>query len=240
MNRRNRLPTRAWTTVAACGAALLSASGAAAQTVIDFESLPGGAPSVHGTPITDQFADPADGGVIFSIDGADPSNPNDALFLGDYGGTRDGWQFGGQPDQLASGYDFGAFFLAHPDSGPGASTIRDVLIDYVNPVGQLGFYLMDLDFTEAWEVTIYDAAANVLQAAIYDASAGGDGLPTHVVFDQTGSTPISRVRLRFVGTATGGIGFGFDDFTPAAIPEPASATLLLAGLLLTARRALRR
>ncbi len=217
--------------------ALMGVSTGWSQTsLIDFESLPGGQTPARGIRITNQFADPTDGGVIFSIDGADPHDPNDALYLGDYGGPRDGWRSDFGNDMLAPGLDFGDFFLAHPDAGRGATTVRDVLIDYVNATEQLGFYLMDLDYTESWTISIYDGNLNLIESRDYDSSVGGDAQATHVTFDQSGGTPISRIRVHWNGTPEGGIGFGFDDFTPATLPEPGSLVLLAGGALAVFRR----
>jgi len=163
--KRNQNTYKQGRTTRTLALALTLTAGTAYADVIDFESLPDDTPAV-GVPITNRFSAPANGGVTFRIEGS----AND-LFLGGYGGHREGWNSSYGTDALEPGldwpYSFGDFFLAHPSADAPGNDLEDVLIQYTQPTMALGFDLMDIDSDEVWTVTVYDDGLEVIRGTRY-------------------------------------------------------------------------
>jgi hypothetical protein len=95
--------------------------------------------------------------------------------------------------------------------------------------------LLDIDFDETWTIQARDAANAVLSTITLTAGGPntGDGVATPWSFGQA-TANITSLRFKGTRTTAGGFGLGFDNFdahSAAATPEPGSALLLTAGLV---------
>jgi hypothetical protein len=151
-------------------------------------------------------------------------------------------------DSLLPGQQNGSFFLVD-------DTIRnnrplDLLVSFSNPVSYVSAEIFDIEFRpsdgteERWMIEIYDNNNNVLDSQMLDrmTPGTGDGLATPFSFSR-GFTDIGGMRISYQGDATGGPGFGFDNFYAGVepIPEPSSVLILLGCVpgYLVRRRAMR-
>jgi len=196
-------------------AILVLMTTAAAAEVIDFETIPGGEPTV-GLVISDQFE--SSYGVRFSVsDSAD-------LVLGDYGGQFQGWVDDSLAnDVLQPGYDRGEFFAVIPEAQtPG----RYLIIEYVVPATGAAFDIIDIDDgpgnnpgqEDQWTIRVFDSSGSLLHVTVITAGdpGTGDATPTRHSVDIGEAPSIARIELEYTGPLQTAIGWGFDSFSPAA------------------------
>jgi len=135
---------------------------------------------------------------------------------------------------LLPGQQNGSFFLVD-------DTIRnnrplDLLVSFTSPVSFVSAEIFDIEFRpsdgteERWMIEIYDGSNNLLDSQMLDrmTPGTGDGLATPFSFSR-GIADIGGMRISYQGDATGGPGFGFDNFYAGVepIPEPMTAVYLL-------------
>jgi hypothetical protein len=215
----------------------VAAAGPGRATLIDFESIPGGAPS-DGLAIGTQFL--ATAGVSFSLEGgglpllAQVGNPTSAFAPAD------------TPDD---GARHGSFFL-NDDGNPFDSLeIAPLRVTYSVAAASVSGDLIDVDFDEAIRIEARDANDQILEVVVIcnqNASAScttlggetgsfttGDGVTT--------SWSIARAQadirsLRIVGERnnSGGFGLAFDNFDTGVVPEPGASLLLACAAALLA------
>jgi hypothetical protein len=83
--------------------------------------------------------------------------------------------------------------------------------------------------TEQWRVEVLDSSGSVLASelsplGVDESSPSLDGLPWIFSFDGLPQSA-KTVRLTFLGTKNNGIGFAFNNFSIAFVPEPSSLIL---------------
>lgn len=171
---------------------------AVSQSFIDFEFVPGGLPS-EGLPISTEFQ--ASLGIAFIMeDGSFPT-------LSEVGPPRTAFNGFGGPDQPAPGNDVGRFFLT--DDGMLGGAPPALLINYTTPVTAASGDIIDIDFSEEWNVEARDAMGNVLASQLLQ-SGNGNGASTNFSFSFP-TAVISQVRIEYTGGGSQ-IGLAFDNF----------------------------
>lgn len=199
------------------------------STVIDFEMLAQGVPTVDQQLLTDQFEE--DFGVTFSLVGVAPGiGPR----IGQVGPPQTAWwgplldngcdaSGASQEDMPAAGVPIGCRFLTDDNSiGLGAEAVR---IDYSQPVRKASGQLMDVDWLpgprEEWAVISLRSDDTAIDSLIIaaDDTLTGDGLAT--TWRINSLEDIYAIELRYTGDTLGGTGipgFAFDNFSPAWAP----------------------
>jgi hypothetical protein len=197
----------------------------ASGQVIDFETIPGGSPSV-GLVISNQFE--ATHGVRFSV------SDGTSLMLGDYGGDFQGWiDDNYENDVLLPQYDRGEFFAVYPEAQtPG----RYLVIEYVSPAAAASFEIIDVDDgpgnnpgnEEEWTIRVFNSSGSLLSTTVIRAGDPGtwDATPTLYSVDFQGAYIIDRIEVEYTGgTQTPGLAFdSFGMTMPTGIPGSAEAT----------------
>ena len=221
-------------------------AGAAYSAPISFEEIAGMAPT-DGLEITDQFA--ATAGVTFSlIDGLTGSVPSSGPMLAEVGGPRTAFEgFGAGDDTIApsSAAQIGSFFLTDDGLTTGGLQNPILVASYSVASSFITADILDLDFSETFDIRFYDATTGGNLLNTISLSAGspgtGNGIATSIRYDH-GSADILRVEFEGRGNVTPAVGFfglGFDNFDsgvvlapnpPSPVPLPASAWMLLAAL----------
>ena len=197
-------------------------------TTIDFETIPGGTP-IEGLHISNQFQ--ATHGVTFSLLGG--GSP----VLAKVGAPQTAFQgYELNPDQPAPGTNAGSFFLT--DDGVVAGPPAPLLVDYTAPVSAASGILLDIDGTEQWTLTAFDASMISLATLVLPPNNVIDGSATFWSFN-LGSPVITRIEFQYTGIVTTAVGLAFDNFSPSSVPEPGIGILLAAGFGACARRRLR-
>lgn len=183
----------------------LSSSRPASAQFVDFESIPGGAPS-DGLAISAQFSETH--GITFSLEGGG------APILASVGQPQTAFQgYDSLPDQPAPGTNAGQFFLT--DDGIVAGPPAPLLIDYATPVADVSGVLLDIDGDEGWTIEARDAAGSVVGVVILGPNSLLDGSASSWSFSLP-SPVIRRIRMAYSGTQSGGVGLAFDNFSPSS------------------------
>jgi len=222
-------------------ASLLALFAATAQAVpIDFETIPGGAPS-EGLVISNQFQ--ATLGVTFELEGggspvlAQVGDPMTA-----FGGSRD--NLPDQPSAAAVAH-VGQFFLT--DDGVVGAPPPALIIRYDTAVSAASGILIDVDgwaqgaIFEAFRVEARGVGDAVLDTIDLIGALAGDGEVAPWSFTR-GLEDIFSIRISYFGNKGEGIGLAFDYFSPSSpyeppIPEPGTIALVALGLgILGSRR----
>jgi hypothetical protein len=209
--------------------------------VIDFETVPGGAPADQ-LAISTQYQ--ASFGVTFSLqDGGTP-------FLEKTGASDSGHGFWNEgPDTFDTeaavhAGELGNYFLRF-----GTTTLFNapgpiLIINYASPVNAASAEIWDIDAApggvdgwEAWTITARDTAGAAIDTITSpigideSLAASLNGKPWSWSFSHA-SNDISSIAIQFSGTASR-VGLAFDNFSPASalVPIPAAAWLFGSGLL---------
>ncbi len=220
---------------------VLSFFKAANASVIDFETVPGGAPSDQHA-ISTQYQ--ADYGVTFSLEGG--GTP----YLEQTGASDSGHGFWNAEvssyDIEASGYEggLGNYFLRFGTTTFSNAPGPILIIDYDSPVSAASAQIWDIDAAstgnsgyEAWKTTARDISGGVIDT-IFSPIGISEALPESLnakpwtwSFDHT-SNDIYSIAIEFDGTAAV-VGLAFDNFSPAtaAVPVPAALWLFGSGLV---------
>ena len=214
--------------IALPGWVLALATWAPAAILLDFERASVGALS-DGQAISDQFL--KSHGMSFALE--DGSWPLIALA----GGQRTAFNgYRGRNDRPAPGSNVGSVFLT--DDGIVGHPPLPMIVTYDRPVGAAGGVIVDIDVGEAWRVTALDSAG--LELGVVHLGEVTNATASAWSFSFTDNL-IGQVRLDYVGAKDRKVGVAFDNFwhnSAAAVPEPATVTLVLgaAGLAVLRRR----
>ena len=106
-------------------------------------------------------------------------------------------------------------------------------MNYTTPTMAASGVILDIDFNESFLIQARDGSGNVLESISISAGdpGTGNGIATLWSFSRPSADVVS---IRFAGTRTAGgaFGLGFDNFDArtAAVPEPESYAMMLAGL----------
>lgn len=200
---------------------VLALQGAIAAQVIDFESLPGGAPVTSGMVITDQYA-VVPYRVTFSLVGADSTvGPR----IADVGAPRTAFRgpvasnpcISGTSDEdmPASGESVGCFFLT--DDGVLSGSAYTLRVAYLDPTYEASGVLLDVDEDEGWTIQALRADSSlILEQRIVDGETDtGDGVAT----EWSLTSPEAIFFIDFIPDIVPGHNFGvaFDSFTPSSL-----------------------
>lgn len=206
----------------ACAAGLDCVNGACVG-IIDFETLPGGAP-LDGLAIDTQFK--ASYGVTFGLDKDLDGKPDPGVspVLAKVGDPATAYSYdtGGVGDTAAPGQpDIGMFFLT--DDGVIGPPPSPLIITYSSPVAAAYGQILDVDGPEGWTVESRDANDAVLDSIVMKAGDPntGDGVVTPFSFKHA-TADIHSLRLRYTGDPTDmSVGLAFDNFSPSSdVPPP--------------------
>ncbi|MFG0274938.1 MAG: hypothetical protein ACF8QF_07770 [Phycisphaerales bacterium] len=226
--------------VVGVAAALSVCAGAPGQT-IDFETLPGGAPTVDQQEISTEYE--ANFGVSFALISRTTGLPIGLPRIAKVGTPQTAFASCNGADTPLPGQGIGDSFLTDNNS---IGVAGDLLITYVSPVSAASGVVLDVDCRtptggppcEQWTIEALDGAGAVLETAVIDGLAGpsmgtcadpngaGDALAFGWSFSRA-SADIAQVRIRYTGTASS-VGLGFDLFSPAQGAGPLSADADLA------------
>lgn len=199
--------------------------------LIDFESIPGGAPTA-GMQISNQFEQST--GVSFRLESLpNKTCPYSFPELAGYGPPLESFGYpngpNAQPDTLRPGENGGSFFLVlKRDTTPGQGNLNiqasyncKLVINYTSPVQTARFAMTDVDRdainSEHWGFTAYNSSGSQVLQQDLVGTAARDGALSYINFTSS-SQNISRIELTNLSTVTGG--FGFDNFSPNCIETP--------------------
>jgi hypothetical protein len=183
--------------------------------VVDFEAVPGGAPS-DGLAITDQYA--ADYGVTFGLDAdgdgiADPGKAPVLAMVGDPA-TAFAYEQGGVGDTAAPGQHLGSFFLT--DDGLVGGPHAALVVSYSYLVSAAYGELVDVDGDEAWTIEARGLSGKVLESIVIHAGdpGTGDGVARAWSFARN-DFDVRWLVVRYTGGANSDGGLALDRFSPA-------------------------
>lgn len=224
---------------------VLLAPSVSAQ-LIDFETVPPATPTTDLQSISNQYAAPADGGVLFSLVNSSCNNscsgspiiakvgPPRTAFQGPAGTSFAACGVGNTDNDMPNVADQGrtscSFLTDDALIGPNPCAMQ---VDYVNPVLEASGILLDIDGAEQWTLTAFDGAIPVDTQVVNP--PGGDGFASPWVLDPPGTQPFDRLVLDYTGGCNTNVGLAFDRFnTSSATDLPVLSTrmaVLLAVLL---------
>ncbi len=206
-------------------------TGASCQT-IDFETLPGGAPTLDQQEISTEYAVY---GVTFTLLDRTTGLPIGFPRIAKAGPPLTAFEGCFEVDTPRPHLDLGASFLT---DGTELGVEGDLRIEYATPVPRASGVILDIDCRisggppcEQWTVTAYDTLGAVVEVVVLDAPAGapnpecaqpeagpGDAMAFGWVVgdDDVG---IGSIVLSYTGAATG-VGLAFDSFSVAGEPAP--------------------
>ncbi|CAN2041839.1 hypothetical protein GMMP15_50027 [Candidatus Magnetomoraceae bacterium gMMP-15] len=181
---------------------------------VDFDNnLPNAFAPSDNIPISNQFAAPEDGGVIFSL-----SNGN-SPYLAEVGSpttsfARDNILLGDTP---VSDPDQGIiqYFLT-PYNAHGSMNNDYLTIKYTVPVAVAKFDIIDIDDGEHLIIKAYNTDDEEIDEWTEDNKNIGDGIATNCSFERS-SVDIQKITIRNTTSGTGG-DFGFDNFYSSTEP----------------------
>ncbi len=230
--------------IAIAVATTIFAPGAFASTVT-FEDFPGGVPR-DGQGITNQFA--ATAGVTFGLkDGTTGEYLTTGPRLAQVGGRRTafvGFSNGNDTIDPGSVEQVGRFFLT--DDGRTSGGLRNPILvaTYNFASAFISADILDVGSASVFDIRFYDATTggnllNTISITGGDPNTG-NGVATRVEYDN-GTAEILRVEIEGRNVIqVPFLGVGFDNFTsdfvagqnlPAPVPLPASAWLLISGVI---------
>jgi sugar lactone lactonase YvrE len=217
-------------------AVLVLIPAASPAQIIDFETLPGGAPTVDEQPISTEYAVY---GVTFTLLSRDTGLPIGSPRIAKTGPPRTAFEGCSDVDTPRPHLGLGTSFLT---DGTELGVEGDLLIEYATPVAQASGIVLDIDCRtnggppcEQWTITAYDALGDPLQTVVLDGPPGapnpecaqpdagpGDAIGFGWVVASAGES-IKTIVLRYTGAASD-VGLAFDNFSVAGTPDPPSAT----------------
>jgi len=184
----------------------------AATTQVNFETVPGGAPS-DGLAINTQYSN-----VTFSLEG------DGSPVLAEVGGVATA--FFGPPGQAtadtpAPNQHLGNFVLT--DDGVIVAPPRNLIITAKRSFNSIAGDLLDTDNNEVWIVQARDKKGNVIDSVTisHDDPNTGDGIATPFAIVHP-KNDIFSIRFQYAGQ-NADAGFAFDNFTGSTVPLPAAA-----------------
>jgi DNA-binding beta-propeller fold protein YncE len=218
------------------GILLVAGTSPVHSQVIDFETLPGGGPTVDQQEISTEYATY---GVTFSLLSRTTGEPIGSPRIAKAGAPQTAFEGCTAPDTPLPNLGLGVSFLT---DGTSLGVEGDLRIEYSTPVAQASGVILDMDCRvdggppcEQWTVTAYDSSEAELQVVLLDAPQGGEN-PACVNPDagqgdsqafgwsfDVGTPEITSIILRYTGEA-GNVGLAFDNFSVAALPGPPVAT----------------
>jgi DNA-binding beta-propeller fold protein YncE len=204
---------------------------------IDFETLPGGAPTIDQQPITSEYAA---FGVTFTLLDRNTGLPIGAPRIAKAGEPQTAFEGCSDADTPRPEVDLGESFLT---DGTQVGVEGDLLIEYAMPVSQASGVILDIDCRvgggppcEQWTITAFDALGNVVDTVVLDAPQGspnpecvspGGGPGDSEAFGWVVTAEDALIRsivLRYTGAAAN-VGLAFDSFSVAGPPTPLVATV---------------
>ena len=241
--------------------ALLTAVGACASSIIDFETTPGGLTPVDdaslssltpyvfpGLQISFGIDSDSNGSVdtdaVFEHAGLDPGEPPNGGFAGSSG-----------TDTADPGFtaQLGNWFLRSPVGGSdygllvinysGSTTVTAASGEIWDIDGTMNPGDIQPGYTEEYTVRAYDSSNNLLATQVSPLGvlstpyAPLDGEPWTFSFSGL-SAGIAKITIDFTGTKPAGIGLAFNNFNPtgAAVPEPAGWLMMAMGAVFASSR----
>ena len=185
-------------------------AGDPCSSIIDFETIPGGAPS-DGEPIGTQYR------AVFHVsflleNGTQP-------ILAKVGEPTTAFERDTGPGDTPLGNGNGSFFLT--DDGVVGPAPPPLLITYDAPTKAAYGEILDIDGDEGWTVEALDGTDAGLATVVLDAGTPGtgDGVVTPFTFTRP-TADIRAIRVRYTG-ASNVVGLAFDNFSPACnTPAP--------------------
>jgi DNA-binding beta-propeller fold protein YncE len=208
---------------------LVSPSLAPAQ-VIDFETVPGGSPTVDQQTISTEYSSL---GVTFSLLDRTTGLPIGYPRIAKTGLPQTAFEGCTAADTPYPYLGLGQSFLT---DGTAVELEGDLRIEYTTPVAQASGVILDVDCRtnggppcEQWTITAYDTMDAVIDTRVLDAPQGainpgcvspeagpGDSNAFGWSFS-FGSPQIKSIVLRYTGTAPN-VGLGFDNFSLSSVP----------------------
>ncbi len=215
--------------------AVLSAGAASAQ-LIDFETLPGGAPTTDLQVISTQYAPY---GVTFELLDRTTHLPIGSPLIAKAGAPLTAFEGCLAADTPHAHLGLGQSFLTDNTS---LGIPADLRVSYTTPVVFASGLILDVDCRtnggqpcEQWTITALDGSGAVVQTVVLDAPEGapnpgcispeaGPGDADAMSWTLGGAgVLISAIEIRYTGTATD-VGLAFDHFSVASLPEPVTVT----------------
>ncbi|MBK8167780.1 MAG: hypothetical protein IPK64_17690 [bacterium] len=209
---------------------------AASAQVIDFETLPGGAPTGDQQLISNQYAPY---GVTFELLDRTTHLPIGAPRIAKVGAPLTAFEGCLAVDTPHAHLGLGQSFLT---DGTSLGVEGDLRITYSTPVLFASGVILDVDCRvdggapcEQWTITAHDGSGAVVGTVVLDGPAGppnagclspanGPGDSDAMGWTLGGAgVLISSIEIRYTGSATN-VGLAFDQFSVATQPEPVTVT----------------
>jgi DNA-binding beta-propeller fold protein YncE len=206
--------------------------------IIDFETLPGGAPTVDQQEISDQYASY---GVTFTLLDRGTGLPIGFPRIAKAGPPRTAFNGCLAADTPWPNLGLGTSFLT---DGTALGVEGDVRIEYSTPVAQVSGVIIDIDCRdnggppcEQWTISAYDSVGVFLQSVVLDGPPGpmnpqcqypevgpGDSQAFGWAIE-AGAAQISSIILRYTGEPVD-VGLAFDNFSVASLPGPPAVAVV--------------
>ncbi len=208
----------------------------AVAQVIDFETLPGGAPTTDLQVISTQYAPY---GVTFELLDRTTHLPVGSPRIAKAGAPLTAFEGCLADDTPHAHLGLGQSFLTDNTS---LGIPADLRVNYTTPVTHASGLILDVDCRtvggppcEQWTIKAFDASGAVIQTVVLDAPVGapnpgctspeaGPGDADAMSWSLGGvGVLISSIEFRYTGLATD-VGLAFDHFSVASLPEPVTVT----------------